>query len=275
MRFDMVLVFPYKTGMEKSKRKTHFNKQTYINLMLGLRIAKKKEGYQEEFIDEAQRILRTNRCFLLPDGTPNTTMNKLEASMQQKENRNDVLELNHQIMEESKRCLREEYVAYTGSDEPTTQKKFMMLLMRTIVRRLHTACGLSTKMKFNKKGDIVFCRLVFWLTPDFLGDEIIVCISADSEDLRVEADRCDYRVQLHNFPFAMDSKDGKIHASHQSAPTFNRAFKKKFPDDYAKALQLIRDHCDESENPSIDPGLWTMNWQPKIMVGACMNSFLA
>jgi hypothetical protein len=153
MKYDLVLMFPYKSGLEKSQRKNNFNKATFINSMLGIRVVKRSDGVTEEFIDEAQRILRSSRCFLLPDGTPNEAISKIEKTLLQTENRNDILELNHQLMEETKRCLHNEYVEFTGSDEPTTQQKFVELMLRTVVKRVRTACGLTTKMKMNKKGD--------------------------------------------------------------------------------------------------------------------------
>jgi hypothetical protein len=83
-----------------------------------------------------------------------------------------------------RKVLEAEYIAETGSDEPTTQTRYTQVFCKSIAKRLQSTCGLSTKMK---------------LSID--GDEIICTIRADTGDLQIEADRSNYRMQTHNVPF--------------------------------------------------------------------------
>ena len=52
------------------------------------------------------------------------------------------------------------------------------------MRRLQQACGLSCDAKYSIDGD-----------------EIMVCVRADTGDLRTEADRQNYKLQCRNQPF--------------------------------------------------------------------------
>jgi anoctamin-10 len=183
MKYDAIIVFPMKAGGESNK-KSGFNKLRFVTSMLGLRRMKGNDNVEEEFLDESQRILRTDRCFMSDDGQPNPTLTSLEEKLRNTDTAEDKTKLQKQKIDEMKRVMRNEYVRFTGSDEPCPQEVFCELVLRTIVKRLQMACGLTAKMKYGVKGD-----------------QVIVALQADSNDLKTEADRCDYQLQTHNFPF--------------------------------------------------------------------------
>jgi hypothetical protein len=161
------------------------------------------------------------------------------------------LPLQAKKLEEMKRCLLKEYKALNnGSDEPCQRLVYEEMMAKTIAKRMQLACGLDTKMR---------------LTVD--KDEIIMVVKADNEDLRVEAERTQYKVQTHNQPFLPETQNGGfVASSHRDAPKFNSKFRQLHPKSFALAKKMVQERCDHTrEAPFVDPGLFRMNKQPEIL----------
>ena len=65
-----------------------------------------------------------------------------------------------------KHVLEKEYETFCETTKETTAKKFHELILNSIVKRLQLVCGLTARMKMSMKGD-----------------EVIVAVHADLEDL--------------------------------------------------------------------------------------------
>ncbi|KAL3672161.1 hypothetical protein V7S43_002824 [Phytophthora oleae] len=164
---DLVLIFPLREGGE-SKKPESFDKQAFVSLLLG-NTGNNTNNSHHPF----QRVLRTSRCFLDDHGK-----DMLAGISPRKSGAGD--SARHLI-----KCqlLEAEYEKFVGSAEPT-ERRFCELVATAISRRIQLACGLTSRM---------------FLSCD--GDEIIMSVKSENDDLRVEADRTNYRLQLSNKPF--------------------------------------------------------------------------
>lgn len=159
-------------------------------------------------------------------------------------------------LQQMKAALTHEYddPLYDGSNrgvnrhKATTDICFCELVCRCVVKRLQDTCGLTTRMKVSMDGD-----------------EIIVVVKADSMDLRVEADRTDYQLQVHNRPFTQPRDFEALQRY-----TFNAVHKASFPKAYAASVRLLRERCGPSDpniEPELDPALFYHNWHPNLRLG--------
>lgn len=175
---DMVLIFARQTGGER-KDPNEYSMGAFVALMLGIDEDKsRKVGYLVS--DAFHRVLRTKRCFISESHVDH----------------HDRMSLFHEFSEHfqsEQKQLEKEYQAFTGSTENTTQLIFSELVASAIARRLQVTCGLTTRM---------------FLSCD--GDEIFMTIRADDSDLRMEADRIGYKLQVSNKPFDNSQHQSKI-----------------------------------------------------------------
>ncbi|KAH7477222.1 Anoctamin-10 [Phytophthora ramorum] len=162
---DLVMIFPLREGGE-AKRPGAFTMKTFVELLLGRDSKTSRQPFQ--------RVLRTPRCFLDDLGN-----DMVESTGPRHSSTADV---GTQAVEQ--KILEAEYEKFIGSTEPTTEQRFCELVATAISRRVQLACGLTTRM---------------FLSCD--ADEIIMTIKSENDDLRVEADRTNYRLQLSNKPF--------------------------------------------------------------------------
>ncbi|GAB9469453.1 hypothetical protein Gpo141_00006732 [Globisporangium polare] len=229
---DLVMIFPRREGGEL-KKPEEFTINAFVALLTGKdRHRSKRHG--KIMIDPFARILRTKRCFLddaghdpIPDDADNDHSEKAEQS--------------RLITEE--RVLEDEYEKVIGSRQPTTEVLFCELVAMTIARRVQLACGLTTRM-FRSCDD----------------DEIIMTIKADDNDLRVEADRINYRLQVSNKPFDMWAHGDK-----------NNIVRQEIGDEeWRKSIEHLR-HIrgsphEDSEFPEMDPLLMSRgdDFHPKL-----------
>ena len=182
--YDIVLLFPYRMSSLLGGQP---NKRKFINNMLGLRsetIRANGVSEQIEFLDEAQRYLHTDRCFMDYDGNPNPVLAHAARVIATAKTEAQREEAQRTRRDEMKRVLTQEYVAFTGSNEPCPHEVYCRFMCSAIMRRLQQACGLSCDAKYSVDGD-----------------EIMVCVRADVNDLRTEADRLNYKLQCKNRPF--------------------------------------------------------------------------
>jgi anoctamin-10 len=247
--YDVVVIFPYKEGNGSMAIKP--NMPTYVHTMLGITRVKDQNGKWKQFRDTNHAIFRSDRCFLNDDGTPNSDLLALQKDI------DDGIDLSEEHLEKlhdqktfyMKLLLEKEYTSFNGnSDEPLMADKFCELVCKSVAKRLQRACGLSTTMKYglNAKGEKI---------------SILMGITADAQDLRVEADRSNYKLQIHNRPFT----DGP---SHVNAPRFNVTFQKTNPEAWTTCKKTVHDRCEDTPDPSVDPGLFTeVSWQPLLRRG--------
>ncbi|CAI5733837.1 unnamed protein product [Hyaloperonospora brassicae] len=180
---DLVMVFPRRTGGEL-KKPEDFTVHRFVRLLMG-KDAARSERSQTIVVDPFQRVLRTSRCFLDDGGRHvghDTSHDHSDASDQQR-------------LETQQQLLEHEYEQSIGSKDATSETKFCELVATAIARRVQLACGLTTRL---------------FLSCD--ADEIIMTIKTDDNDLRVEADRTNYRLQVSNKPFSEVLHDGKLEA---------------------------------------------------------------
>jgi anoctamin-10 len=212
---DLVLLFPRREGAEIKLGRV-FDQKRYVDTLLGLRRDVKANGTEDLIIDEGRRVLRSDRCFM-PDPMKKTTdaaeyklntrYEALVAMSKTISETDDPMEkdsLGRKKIAMMCEILEEEYVVGAGSEEPTTELEYGLMMCKAVVRRLQLACGLSTKMK---------------LSID--SDEIICVLSADKGDLATEADRTNYMLQTHNQPFMPEDLYAQS-LSHSSAPTWTQ-----------------------------------------------------
>ncbi|RLN78126.1 hypothetical protein BBJ28_00025970, partial [Nothophytophthora sp. Chile5] len=169
---DLVLIFPRREGGEV-KKPEDFTMRSFVKLLMG-KDQQNSQRRDKIVIDPFRRVLRTPRCFL-DDAGCDVVM----------DTSNDHGELGEQRrLETEQQLLKTEYERFVGSTDPTTELRFCELVATAISRRVQLACGLTTRM---------------FLSCD--ADEIIMTIKADNDDLRVEADRTNYKLQVSNKPF--------------------------------------------------------------------------
>ncbi|KAE9332289.1 hypothetical protein PF008_g15013 [Phytophthora fragariae] len=176
---DLVMVFPRREGGEL-KKPDDFTLRSFVQLLMG-KDPERSQRANKIVVDPFQRVLRTSRCFLDDRG--------VDVVMDTSNDHSDVGE--QRRLETQQLLLKNEYQQFVGSLEATTETKFCELVATAIARRVQLACGLTTRL---------------FLSCD--EDEIIMTIKADNDDLRVEADRADYRLQISNKPF-----DKSLHSS--------------------------------------------------------------
>ncbi|KAF1772732.1 Anoctamin [Phytophthora cactorum] len=208
---DLVMIFPLREGGELKKPEL-FSMQAFVTLLLGSDTKHSHHPFQ--------RVLRTPRCFLDEHGN-----DMVEAINPRKSGAGDLnrFEIEQQILEA-------EYEKFVGSTESTTERRFCELVATAISRRVQLACGLTTRM---------------FLSCD--GDEIIMSVKSENDDLRVEADRTNYRLLLSNKPF-----DAMLHRDKISD------LKREIgADGWQKSLDLLRAKRgtvnDTSDVPELDP----------------------
>jgi hypothetical protein len=135
--YDLIIIFPRNIGGELSSFKKHkLNQSHFVNSLLGTREIKDESGNMVTFIDEARRILRTDRCYLNPNGSENTNLKHLQKLYNECERHEDRQEKLEQKMDVMRKSLEAEYLEFTGSDEPTTQLKYCEMFAKTIAKRL-------------------------------------------------------------------------------------------------------------------------------------------
>ncbi|CEG40388.1 Protein required for meiotic chromosome segregation [Plasmopara halstedii] len=169
---DLVMVFPRREGGEM-KKPDDFTMNSFVQLLLG-KDTTRSQRLNKVVIDPFQRVLRTSRCFLDERGR-DVAMDTSHDHSEQGEQR--------RLMRQQQ-LLEHEYVQFIGNSDATTETRFCELVATAIARRIQLACGLTTRM---------------FLSCD--ADEIIMTIKADNNDLRIEADRANYRLQVSNKPF--------------------------------------------------------------------------
>jgi anoctamin-10 len=252
VNFDVVIIFPYSEGHGKGT-----SMPQYVSRLLGIRKIKHADGVKRDFADPNHAIFRSDRCFMNADGTENEELVRLQTDLDDGVDlaENFVEKINEQKAVQMKIALEQEYVDFTGSNEPCMRQAYCELVARSVSKRLQSACGLTTVMKYGQGVN---------------GEKtcIIMGIKADPHDLRVQADRSNYRVQIHNKPFSAPEGDYKNSLSHQSAPTYNEMFGRENPDAYFASQRIMGERCDDSSDPSVDPGLFThKSWQPMLRKG--------
>ena len=230
--WDVCLVFPCgaDTHARGRKQKSQTGLAHFQKVMLGLRVEKvpfKKEAF--EVRNKTFQVLKSVNCFTTPEGAPyideidRHTMTPAELRKAEA-----------QQAKEMKNHLQEEYRSFVGSLDPTTTRKFHELVASAIVRRLQLSCGLSTRMKRSVDGD-----------------EIICVVRADEEDLRTEAERVSYRLQLYNQPFSKTAQAGTTVSAKQASA----------------CRQLLRDRvgCGDKTEPLLDPAFFRDMWHRKLL----------
>ena len=236
--WDMVMLFPFRTTGESNRR-------TFVNKMLGLR-TEMLNGRAEQFVDEAKRFLHTDRCYMNLDGSPNEVLERCKRTIETAQHEAERNRARRERRDEMKRIIENEYVDFTGSDEPCRSDAFSRLFCSAIVRRLQQACGLTCQAKYSVDGD-----------------EVIVCVRADHGDLRTEADRQNYKLQTKNHPFACVDPKGKDGDAPMEV-AFLPAFERENPEALKAARARVKQYCDDSLDPELDPGLFRRSWQPDI-----------
>ncbi|RHX97776.1 hypothetical protein DYB36_009064 [Aphanomyces astaci] len=184
---DLVMVFSLRSGGEV-KHPERFTQAKFVKRMLGLCRGKKP------VVNELKSVFRTDKCFLDDSGRPFDLSPPLgqdapipptnAAMIAIHLDDDDDNALAQSELERKMACLQAEYVAYVGSANDTTETKFCELVVRSMAKRLQLTCGLTVRMFKSKRGD-----------------EIIMTVKADEGDLKVEAERTEYRLQTSNKPF--------------------------------------------------------------------------
>ncbi|KAL4160507.1 hypothetical protein PRNP1_001075 [Phytophthora ramorum] len=215
---DLVLVFPRRQGGEL-KKPDDFTLHRFVQIMLG-KDPERSQRANKIVVDPFQRVLRTPRCFLDERGCDVV----MDTS-------NDHSEDGEQCrLETQQQLLKNEYEKFVGSAEATTETTFCELVATAVARRVQLACGLSTRM---------------FLSCD--ADEIIMTIKADNDDLRVEADRTNYRLQVSNKPFDRTLHDKKLRTLRSEMG--DQAWQKSIDH-----LRHTRGCADEgADDPEMDP----------------------
>jgi hypothetical protein len=196
-----------------------------------------------EFIDPAHRILRSNRCFLTPDGKhphklrkSGLTLEDFDKKIESETNSKKEDALRQELMDGMKEYMEQEYIAEVGNNKPCTAEQFAMLVAKSAVRRLLLTCGLYTQMKWSADKD-----------------EVLVCIRADEGDLRNAADKSNYRMQTLNQPF----DKGRKH--------FLPEVVFKDPNLMTRAIAMMQERVDDDETPMMDPGMYRHHWQDAML----------
>ncbi|KAG1703865.1 hypothetical protein DVH05_006874 [Phytophthora capsici] len=228
---DLVMVFPRREGGEL-KKPDDFTLRSFVQLMLG-KDPERSQRANKIVIDPFQRVLRTSRCFLDEQGCDVVLDTSNDHSDDSEQRR----------LETQQQLLKNEYEQFIGDAEATTETKFCELVATSIARRVQLACGLTTRM---------------FLSCD--ADEIIMTIKADNDDLRVEADRTNYRLQVSNKPFDETLHDTKI-------KSLRREIGETEWQNSIDHLRRTRGCADENaEKPEMDPLLVSRgeDFQPEL-----------
>jgi len=266
---DLVLLFPLCSTATDTK-KSIYTKEFYVKKFLGLREVKSGDKAGEEFQDKSSCIYRTERCYLGLDGKLKITdAARMSYHQDAPESRARSQTMNQahekEQLKEKKRFLEEEYQelldgirqdqnSATPADQHATQREFSLLVAKAIAKRIQLGCGLSTSMSFS-----------------YDQDEIMCTVTADLNDLMVEADRTDFLVQYENNPFRTDNTPRGIFVQE-----FLTEFAKKpvtegdssddkglsGADAIDQAKDILRTVTDadpteiRDEELAIDPGMW-------------------
>jgi hypothetical protein len=198
---DLVLLFPL-AHVKTDTKKSIYTKEFYVKKFLGLR-EDKKTG--EEFQDKSSCLYRTERCYLTVDGKMGITEGHRPSVVKAGEGevrvRSQTMNLRHEHeqLKEKQTFLENEYQQLLNevrkeqksgspSDKHATQREFSLIIAKAVAKRIQLACGLTTSMRFS-----------------YDQDQIMMTITADTNDLMVEADRTDFLVQYENKPFRTDN----------------------------------------------------------------------
>ncbi|KAG6976300.1 hypothetical protein JG688_00001510 [Phytophthora aleatoria] len=215
---DLVMVFPRREGGEL-KKPDDFTLSRFVHLMMG-KDQERSQRANKIVVDPFQRVLRTPRCFLDERGC-DVVMDTSNDHSEESEQRR---------LETQQQLIKNEYEQFIGNTEATTETRFCELVATAIARRVQLACGLTTRM---------------FLSCD--ADEIIMTIKADNDDLRVEADRTNYRLQVSNKPFDTTLHEKKL-------KTLQREMGDKEWQNSIDHLRHTRGCADEdAEYPEMDP----------------------
>ena len=279
--WDFVMIFPVTSGGTSRANAKRFCLARYVSTFLGIRVSKLSRNISglasglasgvakvgsaaastatrgrigssssapaaravTEFIDSAHCILRSNRCFLTADGK---SAYKARKSMMTFDEIDKIIEgeidaekqdvLRQDKLEAMREYMTAEYVAEIGGKEPCTASQYAALCAKTVARRLLMTCGLSSMMKWS-------CD----------GDEILVCIRADENDLKAAADKSNYALQTLNQPFNSARAKQLPNVVHQH------------PNMLQDGMALLRERVDEHELPMMDPGMFRRHWQDGIL----------
>ncbi|TMW63463.1 hypothetical protein Poli38472_002404 [Pythium oligandrum] len=183
---DLVMIFPYREDGEK-KEPENFTVEAFVALLTG-KDQERSKRKNKIIVDPFLRIFRTTRCYLDDHGKEVLNVNEKDHSEKAEQER----------WEKEEELLSVEYENFVGSRNPTTEAQFCELVATAVARRVQLACGLTTRM---------------FRSCD--NDEIIMTIKADDMDLRVEADRTDYPLQVCNKPFDQRLHHDKLEALRQ------------------------------------------------------------
>lgn len=178
---DLVMIFPRRQGGEL-KDAAAFSLDAFVRLLSG-KDEPRSADQGKIVLDPFQRVLRTARCFLDDMGRDLVLADAHEHSEHAEQLR----------LETEERLLEAEYDKFVGSRAPTSELVFCELVATAVARRVQLACGLTTRM-FRSCDE----------------DEIIMTIKADDNDLRIEADRTNYLLQVSNRPFDANVHSDKI-----------------------------------------------------------------
>jgi hypothetical protein len=237
--WDCIMLFPISTNDKPNKKLTP---EFYATSMAGI-----KKWRKSNMIDNARQIFRSDRCYLTDANVPDPVLADIAKRAAAEENQAERGKINNERIDVAKRILMKEFEDLTGSSEPCSQKVWCELIIKAVCRRVQLACGLTVAMKE---------------TID--ADEVIMCIQADENDLKTEADRTDYKVQLHNKPFAYSNEE----QSQQSRSHFNDAayltkLKRDNPKAYGEAKARLTKTCDEN-GEVLDPALTRKGLQKEL-----------
>eukprot|EP00936_MAST-01D_sp_MAST-1D-sp1_P000418 g418.t1 len=214
------------------------------------------------------QVFKTVQCFTDDDGhnmlqSVRIDDSAVEAACAGAGDREEEFRTEATEIEQMKACLRMEYIRNVnltdGTDDPADnprpltanagcdKRQYDHLVVRAVVRRLQLTCGLTTKMKYS-----------------FAGDSIIVVVRADEGDLRTEAARIGYKMQLYNQPFkhVIEEPQGPLSSHHEPQTG-------ALPGPVISACrQMLRQNCGPNVanvEPMIDPAMLRDGRQPRLM----------
>ncbi|DBA05103.1 TPA: hypothetical protein N0F65_000791 [Lagenidium giganteum] len=172
---DLALAFPYDCGpldvFGFGSREDDF-----LSLFLGWSRDTAGHAYSDPF----RRVLRTRRCYLGPDGT--------ELVAPDDDDDAQAHAMRELLLNEYREAVDEPALAAKSA-----MRKFRVIVAKTVARRLQLTCGLTTQMFMNADKT-----------------KIVLTIRADDHDLRVEAARVGYQLQVSNRPFDATLHEDKL-----------------------------------------------------------------
>ncbi|OQS01158.1 anoctamin-like protein [Achlya hypogyna] len=251
---DLVLLLPLRKG-DELKNPTKYSQKSFVKRILGLTAQSQ---------NDLKAIFKSAECFVANDGRPyNADTTDVFASADwvktlpalSKSDPADQAELTRRI-----ECLRQEYIASTGSAADTTEEQFCELMARAVAKRIQLVCGLTTSMFKSHAGDV-----------------ILVLIEADEGDLKIEAERTKYRLQTSNKPFdvvheaklaRLATVDADLIASSKAHLQATRGGTKGILASRTSSLQRQPPKSDQHdagvEEPEMDPWLITKGAQYQV-----------